>query len=538
MSVYNLNKKYDFIIVGGGPAGCVLARRLVDTGKVSVLLLEAGPNDNHPLIRMPAGFTKLTGASHSWGYETVPQRGLKGTTIWYPQGRVLGGGSSINAQVYTRGNKWDYDNWADHGCKGWSYEEILPYFRKSEDNNRIVDDYHGQGGPLKVSDALPHKLTTAFLRAAQQAGLPFNPDFNGAEQTGSGFYQVNNRDGVRCSASSGYLDPIRDDANLSLRTSAHVTRIEFKHGHAVAVHVRLGSAERRIEARKEILLTAGAIGSPRMLLHSGVGPAGDLRQIGIDSVIDIPGVGQNLQDHMDIFCVSECSGDYSFDKFKPWYMAAWAGAQYLLYGTGVVASNICDGGGFWYADENATTPDVQFHFLPGSGLEHGLKQIKNGVTLNSAFLRPRSRGSVKLKSSDPLEKPLIDPNYWDDSYDVECSVKAFKRTRQIMQQDAFKPFIKSESMPGTDCRSDDDIKQYACKHSKTDYHPVGTCKMGAENDPTSVVTPDLRLKGAEGIRVCDSSIMPFLNSSNTNAPTVMIAEKAADMIMADHHLHR
>ncbi len=527
-------EKFDFIIIGGGPAGCVLARRLIDTAKVSVLLLEAGPNDSHPYIKFPAGFTKLTGTSHSWGYETVPQQGLQDRPVWYPQGRVLGGGSSINAQVYTRGNRWDYDNWAAHGCAGWSYDEILPYFLKAEDNNRFADEFHGQDGPLKVSDAIPHKLTTAFVRAAQQAGLPYNPDFNGARQLGSGFYQVTNRDGRRCSASTGYVDPIRGAKGFELRTAAHVTRIELAGDRAVAVHVKQGNRETRIEAAKEILLTAGAIGSPRTLLHSGIGPAEDLKAVGVDVAVDLPGVGQNLQDHMDVFCVSECSGNYSFDKYKPWHMAAWVGVQYLLFGTGVVASNICDGGGFWYADEDAPAPDVQFHFLPGSGLEHGLEKIKNGVTLNSAFLRPRSRGSVRLKSNNPFEKPLIDPNYWGDPYDVECSVKAFKRTRQIMSQDAFRPYIKAESMPGPNCRSDDDIKEYAYKFSKTDYHPVGTCRMGPVDDPETVVGLDLKLKGIGGLRVCDSSIMPFLNSSNTNAPTIMIAEKAADMILAEH----
>jgi choline dehydrogenase-like flavoprotein len=527
-------EKYDFIIIGGGAAGCVLARRLVDTGQFSVLVLEAGPNDWHPYIHMPAGFTKLTGASHSWGYETVPQTGLNGSEIWYPQGRVLGGGSSINAQVYTRGNRWDYDNWADHGCTGWSYDEILPFFRKAEDNNRYADDFHGQGGPLKVSDALPHPLTTVFVRAAQQAGLPFNPDFNGAEQMGSGFYQVTNRDGKRCSTVDGYLAPIRKHANLQVRTKAFVTKIEFSGDRAVAVQVKQGSAEKRIEASREIILTSGAIGSPRTLMHSGIGDAGALTRLGIETVRDVPSVGQNLQDHMDVFSVTECSGDYSIDRYKPWYMTGWAGAQYLMFGTGVVASNLCDGGGFWYADEEAPAPDVQFHFLPGSGLEHGLKQIRNGVTLNSALMRPKSRGSVQLKSSDPFEKPLIDPNYWGDAYDVEHSIKAFKLNRRIMQQEAFKPFMKAESMPGADCRTDDDIRDYAYRFSKTDYHPVGTCRMGAVDDDTAVVTPDLRLKDFDGLRICDSSVMPFLTSSNTNAPTIMIAEKAADMILSDH----
>lgn len=525
-------EKFDFIIVGGGPAGCVLARRLVDTGNASVLMLEAGPSDWNPLIHVPAGFTKLTGTSHSWGYETVPQKGLNGKAVWYPQGRVLGGGSSINAQLYTRGNRWDYDNWAAHGCDGWSFDEVLPYFVKAEDNNRYVNDYHGQGGPLRVSDVIPHKLTTAFVRAAQQAGMPFNPDFNGAEQAGLGYYQVTNRDGRRSSASVCYLPPIRKNPNFTLRTGAPVEQIEFKGDRAVAVRV----GGQRIEAGREILLTAGAIGSPRVLMYSGIGPADHLKSVGVDVVMDHPHVGDNLHDHMDVFVVSECSGDYSFDRYKPWYMSAAAGAQFLMFGTGILASNICDGGGFWYADENAPAPDIQFHFLPGSGLEHGLDPIRNGVTLNSAFLRPRSRGTVRLKSNDPKQAPLIDPNYWGDDYDVKMSVAGFKLARQIMAQPAFKEFMRGEAHPGAQAKTDDDIREYAYRHAKTDYHPVGSCKMGAEDDPAAVVNPRLQLKGTEGLRVCDSSTMPFVNSSNTNAPTIMIAEKAADMIREDHKL--
>ncbi len=527
-----MSEAFDFIIIGGGPAGCVLARRLIDSGKATVLLLEAGPKDSHPYIHMPAGFTKLTGTSHSWGYSTIAQKGLNGKEIWYPQGRVLGGGTSINAQVYTRGNKWDYDNWAANGCTGWAYDEVLPYFRKSEDNNRYVDEFHAQGGPQQVSDALPHKLTTAFVRAAQQAGLPFNPDFNGAGQMGCGYYQVTNRDGRRCSAADGYLSPIRKHANFALRTRQLVERIEVKDGRAVAVHVN----GKRIVARREILLTAGAIGSPRVLLHSGLGPAAQLKSVGVKVVRDMPNVGQNLQDHVDVFSIWECSGNFSFDRYKPWYMAAIAGVQYLLFGTGIVASNICDGGGFWYADKTAPAPDIQFHFLPGSGLEHGLKPIKNGVTLNSAFLRPRSRGSVTLTSANPKDAPAIDPNYWGDDYDVAQSIKGFRLTRKIMSQAAVKPFIKGEADPGPQVQSDDEIRDYACQQAKTDYHPVGSCKMGAIDDPTSVVAPDLRVIGLAGLRVCDSSVMPNLISSNTSAPTTMIAEKAADMIRAAHNL--
>lgn len=524
--------RFDFIIVGGGSAGCVLARRLIDTGDVSVLLLEAGPDDRHPLLRIPAGFTQLTGTRYTWGYETAPQAGLAGKRVWYPQARVLGGGSSINAQLYTRGNRWDYDNWAAHGCSGWSYEKVLPFFRRAEDNSRYADAWHGQGGPLKVSDVIPHPLTQAFARAAQQAGMPFNPDFNGETQAGLGFYQVTNRDGRRASASACYLDPVRRDARLTLRTGAHVERIELKGDRAVAVHCD----GQRYEAGREILLTAGAIGSPRVMLHSGLGPAQHLCEVGIEPVRDLPAVGENLHDHMDVFVVSECSGPYSFDRYKPWVMSAWAGLQFALFGTGILASNICDGGGFWYADEAAPAPDIQFHFLPGSGLEHGLAPIRNGVTLNSAYLRPKSRGRVRLLSNDTKAPVHIDPGYWRDPHDVTRSIAGVRLARRIMAQEAFAPWIRGEAHPGAEAQSDDEIKEYAFRHAKTDYHPVGTCRMGAPEDPAAVVTPDLRVKQVEGLRICDSSIMPFVTSSNTNAPTIMIAEKAAEMIRTDHGL--
>lgn len=525
---------YDFIIVGGGSAGCVLARRLVDTGDVSVLLLEAGPSDWNPLLHVPAGFTKLTGTSHTWGYETAPQPGLNGKEVWYPQARVLGGGSSINAQLYTRGNAWDYDNWAAHGCDGWAYADVLPYFRKAEDNTRFADAYHGQGGPLRVSDVVPHPLTTVFARAAQQADMTFNPDFNGATQAGLGYYQVTNRNGQRSSASVCYLAPGQNTERLTIKCNAHVERITVAAGRATGVMLN-GKA---IAARREVILTAGAIGSPRMLLHSGIGPAQHLREVGVDVVMDLPGVGGNLHDHVDVFVVAECDGDLSFDRYKPYYMQAVAGLQYAVNRTGPIAHNICDGGGFWYADntDDAPAPDIQFHFLPGSGLEHGLKPIRNGITLNSAYLRPKSRGEVRLKSNDPRAKVHINPNYWGEDHDIRLSIDGFKLARRILAAPVFRDVLKGEANPGPDCTTDDDIAQYAHRHAKTDYHPVGTCRMGAPEDADTVVTPDLRLRGIESLRVCDSSVMPFVNSSNTNAPTIMIAEKAAEMICAEHSL--
>jgi choline dehydrogenase-like flavoprotein len=527
--VAKTSERFDYAIVGGGPAGCVIARRLVDSGAGSVILLEAGPPDRNPLIHVPAGFVKLTGPGLSWGYETVPQVGLGGRRVWYPQARVLGGGSSINAQLYTRGNPWDYDNWAAHGCDGWGWADALPYFRRAEDNDRYADALHGQGGPLRVSDVVPHPLTRAFARAAQQAGLPFNHDFNGREQAGFGFYQVTNRDGRRSSAPVCYLRPAARDPALTVRTGAEVHRIELAGDRAVAVHV--GAA--RIEAAREVIVAAGAIGSPKLLMLSGIGPAAHLRAVGVTPVVDMPGVGANLQDHMDVFLVAECAGDLSFDRYKPWWMSAAAGLQWLAFGTGPLASNVCDGGGFWFAEADAPAPDLQFHFLPGSGLEHGLRPIRNGVTLNSCYLRPRSRGTVRLASADPRAKPLIDPNYWGDPHDAAMSIAGFRLARRIMAQPALRAVIRAEADPGAGVETDDEIRAYAFRHAKTDYHPVGTCRMGAEDDPLAVVTPRLRLRGVENLRVCDSSTMPFVNSSNTNAPTIMIAEKAADMILAD-----
>lgn len=521
---------FDFIIVGGGSAGCALARRLIDTKRFSVLLIEAGPSDWNPLFHVPAGFAKLTGSTYLWGYETSPQTHLKNKRVWYPQARVLGGGSSINAQLYTRGNRSDYDNWAANGCTGWSYEDVLPYFVKSEDNERYANKFHGQGGPLLISDVQPHTLTRAFARSAQQAGIPFNPDFNGQEQAGLGYYQVTNRKGRRSSASRCYLHPVKSSEHLSLLTSQHVEKIDIHKNRAIGVRLK----GQTIQASKEVIVAAGAIGSPRLLMHSGVGPSNHLRHVGIETIIDMPGVGSNLHDHMDLFVVSECSGNYSFDRYKNPLFAAKAGVEFACFGSGILSSNICDGGGFWYTDDSQPAPDTQFHFLPGSGLEHGLKPIKNGVTLNSAWLRPTSRGVVRLKSNNPLANVHVDPNYWGDRADIKRSLASFRLARHIMSQDAFKPFISQEVAPGLTATTDEDLINYAARHAKTDYHPVGTCKMGDVDDSTTVVDAKLRVKDIEGLRVCDSSIMPQIISSNTNAATMMIAEKAADLIIRDH----
>jgi choline dehydrogenase-like flavoprotein len=523
---------YDYVITGAGPAGCVLATRLSADPSVSVLLLEAGPEDKDPYIHWPVGFYKMTsGTRNSWGYETVPLAHLDGRRMWFPQGRVLGGGGSINAQVFTRGHARDYDAWAaEEGCTGWSYREILPYFRRAEDNERFSNAWHGTGGPLGVSDLIsPHAMSKTFVRAAQEAGLPYNPDFNGERQEGCGLYQVSQRNGRRSSAAVAYLRPAMARPNLTVRTNAQATRILVENGRAAGVDYVESGQPQHARAEREVLVTSGAVGSPKLLLLSGIGPADELREHDIEPVHDLPGVGRNFQDHIDVYVISELNGPHSYNRHTRPHRQLWCAAQYYLFGSGPITSNLAEAGGFWFVDGAARSPDIQFHFLPGSGLEAGVEQLgEHGCTLNSCFLRPRSRGTVKLASADPFAPPLIDPNYFAEEYDRNISIGGFRLAREIMAQAAFRPFLRAERLPGPEVKSDADLMAYARRHGKTDYHPVGACKMGT--DALAVVDPELRVHGLAGLRVCDSSIMPQLVSSNTNAPTIMIGEKAADLV--------
>ncbi len=523
---------YDYIITGAGPAGCVLAARLTEDPSVSVLLLEAGGPDSHFLFHWPAGFAKMTKGIASWGWSTVPQRHMRDRVLWYTQAKVIGGGSTINAQIYTRGHSADYDAWRDEaGCVGWGYRDVLPYFKRAEGNERFCDDYHGIDGPLAVSmprAALP--ICEAFIRAAQQAGLPYNPDFNGQRQEGAGFYQLTQKDARRSSAATAYLNPARSRPNLTVKHGCEATRIIIENGRATGVEIRgEGNRPHIVRCDREVLVTGGAIGSPRLLLLSGIGPADHLRALGIPVQHDLAGVGANLQDHVNLCVLSACTGEHSYDPVNRPHRTLLAGLQYLLLKSGPVASSLFETGGFWYADSAARSPDVQFHLGQGSGIEKGIVKLgQAGVTLNSAFLRPRSRGSVRLRSADPAAHPLIDPNYWAEPYDLEMSLRSLEIAREIMSKPALKAFIAEEVLPGPGLRDRNSLFDYACRMAKTDHHPVGTCKMG--HDAAAVVSPDLRLHGLEGLRVCDSSIMPFVPSSNTNAPTVMIGEKAADII--------
>ncbi len=522
---------YDYIITGAGPAGCVLANRLTEDPDVKVLLLEAGGSDWHPLFHMPAGFAKMTKGVASWGWETVPQKHMKGRVLRYTQAKVIGGGSTINAQLYTRGNAKDYDLWAsEDGCTGWDYRSVLPYFKRSEDNQRFADDYHSYGGPLGVSmpvSALP--ICDAYIRAGQELGIPYNHDFNGRQQAGVGFYQLTQRNRRRSSASLAYLSPIRHRKNLTIRTGARVSRILLEGRRAVGVEIAASGGREVIRAEREVLVSSGAIGSPKLLLQSGIGPADHLRSVGVGVKHDLKGVGANMQDHLDLFVICECTGDHTYDGVAKLHRTLWAGLQYVLFRSGPVASSLFETGGFWYADPDARSPDIQFHLGLGSGIEAGVERLKNaGVTLNSAYLHPRSRGTVRLRSADPAAAPLIDPNYLADPHDRKMSIEGLKLAREIMQQAALKPFVLAERLPGPKAVSDEDLFDYACANAKTDHHPVGTCRMGTGED--AVVGLDLQVHGLEGLRVCDSSVMPRVPSCNTNGPTIMMGEKGADII--------
>ncbi len=524
---------YDYVIVGGGSAGCVLAARLSEDASARVLLLEAGGKDNHPLIHMPVGFAKMTTGPHTWGFTTVPQVNANNREIAYAQARVIGGGSSINAEVFTRGNPADYDRWAtEEGCDGWAFKDIQQYFIRSEGNTILSGDWHGTDGGLGVSNIPdPQPMTRAFVQSCQELGIPFNPDFNGKTQAGCGVYQTTTKDYRRCSAARGFLKPVMGRANLTVETGCEVRQIEFVGNRAHGVEFTRNGDPRRVRAESEVIVTSGAIGTPKLMMLSGVGPAAHLRDHGIDVVHDLPGVGENLNDHFGIDIVAELSGHYSLDKYKKWHWAALAGLEYMAFKSGPITSNVVEGGAFWYADPSASIPDLQFHFLAGAGAEAGVPSVpkgSSGITLNSYNVRPKSRGTVRLRSAKPEDTPLIDPNFLDHPDDLNKSVEGVKISREIFSQPSLQKHIRQIRFPDNDVTTQSDLEAYARQHGRTSYHPTCTCKMGV--DEMAVVDPQCRVRGLDGLRICDSSILPSLVGSNTNAATIMIAEKASDMI--------
>ena len=524
-------KGYDFIIIGGGSAGSVVAARLSENPACQVLLLEAGGSDRHPFYHLPAGFAKMTKGIGSWGWDTVPQKHMQNKVFRYTQAKVIGGGSAINAQVYTRGNAQDYDDWRQMGCTGWGYDDVLPYFRKSEDNDTYDNQYHGKGGPLGVSQPIaPLPVCEAYFKAAAALGIPRNMDINGEKQDGTCYYQLTQRNARRSSTAMAYLAPNRGRGNLTVQTGAQVRRLVVDKGRVSGVELHDGTV---LTAGTEVILSSGAVGSPRLLQLSGIGPADELAALGIPVVYDQPQVGANLQDHLDLYCIAELSGPYSYDRYAKPQWAALAALQYLVARKGPVASSLFETGGFWYADPSARSPDLQMHLGLGTGIEHGVAAMpQGGITLNSCYLRPRSRGSVRLRSADPAQMPLIDPNYLSDPLDREMSIRGLKLTQQILAQKPLENFVLAQRLPGPEVQSDADYYNFICEHSKTSHHAAGTCRMGP--DAGAVVDIRLRFNGLQGLRVVDASIMPTVISSNTNAAAIMIGEKAADMIKADH----
>jgi choline dehydrogenase len=527
--------EFDYIIVGAGSAGCVLANRLSASGKHSVLLLEAGPKDNNIWIHVPLGYGKLfKDTTVNWMYQTEPEPGLNGRTVFQPRGKVLGGSSSINGLLYVRGQHEDYDRWRQLGNTGWGFDDVLPYFKKAEDQQRGADDFHGSGGPLSVSDSRhPDPLSQAFIEAAAESGIPKNPDFNGATQEGAGWFQTTTRRGRRASTARSYLRPVRHRSNLRVETAALAQRIVFDGRRAVAVDYKQAGTLRTARARKEILISGGAYNSPQLLQLSGVGPAELLTSHGIDVVLDAPGVGHDLQDHMQVRIVTRCTQRITLNDIvgSP-FRKIMTGLQYAAFRTGPLTIAAGTSGAFFKTNPRLATPDVQIHFLPFSTDKMGeALHSYSGFSASVCQLRPESRGSLRIKSADPSVAPEIRINYLATETDRTANVEGLKILRKILQAPALRAYTVEEVDPGAKITSDEELLNFCRQRGSTVYHPTSTCRMG--NDPLAVVDQRLRLRGLEGLRVIDGSIMPDLVSGNTNAAIIMIAEKASGMILED-----
>jgi choline dehydrogenase-like flavoprotein len=524
--------EFDIIVVGGGSAGSAAAGRLSEGGRYTVCLIEAGGTNNNMLVKTPGFMPFIRGASN-WKYETVPQKGLNGRTGYQPRGRGLGGSSAINAMVYIRGHKWDYDNWAALGCEGWSYDNVLPVFKRCEDNARGADPFHGAGGPLSVTDQhWPQAGSLAFIEAAAEMQLPRNSDFNGANQDGFGLYQVTQKGGERWTAARAYVEPARDQ--MEIITGALTEKILVEDGRATGIVISQGWGRKRtIRARGAVVLCAGAFGSPQILQLSGIGPAAHLQSVGIAVVDDKPAVGADLQDHIDYVSSFETASktDFLGDSLSGTVRMAKAFFEHRRKRTGILTTCFAEAGGFWRSTPDAPAPDIQYHFVPAMLEDHGRTKVKgHGFSCHACVLRPESRGTVRLASPDARKAPLIDPAFLSDERDMATLRRGVREMHRIFDAPALAAYGGKDRHP-VNIENDAELDALIRSRADTVYHPVGTCRMGADAD--AVVDPRLKYQGLDALYVADASIMPRLVSGNTNAPSIMIGERAAEFIRAD-----
>jgi choline dehydrogenase len=529
---------FDYVIVGAGSAGCVLANRLSEDPAVTVALIEAGGRDRNPWIHIPAGYYRnFSNPAVTWQFGSGPEPHLDGRIVSWPRGRVLGGSSAINGLLYVRGQAQDFDVWRQLGNAGWGWHDVLPYFKRAENQERGADDLHGAGGPLSVSDVRlgQRHLCDAFIEACAAAGIPRSADFNGPDQEGAGYYQLTNRNGRRCSTAVAYLNPVRGRRNLRIVTGALVQAIELDGRRATGVRCERNGGTETVAARREVILAAGAIGSPHILQLSGIGPGAVLKAAGVPVRHELAGVGENLQDHLQVRFIYHCTGRGSLNDVwhSPW-LRVRAGLEYALTRRGILTIGAGVAGAFARSRPDVDLPDVQFHFMPLSADRPGQGlHAFSGVTLSVCQLRPESRGTLAIKSADPAAHPAIVSNYLAAETDRRVLLDGMKLVRRVTGQPAFARHVVREHLPGPEAATDEALMAYARGYATTVFHPCGTCKMGSGSDARAVVDARLRVHGLAGLRVADASIMPNLTSGNTNAPTIMIAEKAADMVLAD-----